>query len=517
MLYQWINPHYIAGLNGKSCVISLLLALLMALSRAYVLTYIVLFFLFIWQVTQLMYFHYYGGFYSGFDLVLLMSESSDAITGFWDVIEFLIVPASLSFAFFIIAILVLNQLRNKNFTVKSMPYILLIICFAPFLQALTSDSSQKFQPNIAQSSVKNGFYSFSYFLARQVKAISGIEPELQHYAPYQITKIYNVDRPNIIVIMGESLSYLNMGMFGYQRNTTPDIEKLLKDPNFIFKPSIASAVSTRVSLSLFFNTIYEPDNVSQISKMNTSLFRLAKIADYRTFYISTQKNAGGLTYALSPSDIDIWKENKHLLNYQSQYDDRLVDELKGIDLKSEQPQFITLHMRSAHTPYIENYPKSKAIYPVEGQAYRDYMMNSYDNSVLFTQKVIKDIIDYAKKQSKPTYVFFTSDHGELMGESGRFGHNIVDIDAAKVPFFFYGANVTSDTISAINNELGCLTNHYMISRQIAKVMGFTINNPNQQDDIYYLNGTDAFGLAGYKSYSLKSLKEQNCLAENDIL
>jgi glucan phosphoethanolaminetransferase (alkaline phosphatase superfamily) len=71
------------------------------------------------------------------------------------------------------------------------------------------------------------------------------------------------------------------------------------------------------------------------------------------------------------------------------------------------------------------------------------MINTYDNSVLYTQKVIADIYEYFKASGKPTYIFFTPDHGELLGQGGRFGHNTVDIDMARVPFMFMEWVLTS--------------------------------------------------------------------------
>lgn len=76
--------------------------------------------------------------------------------------------------------------------------------------------------------------------------------------------------------MGESTSYLNMGIFGYERDTTPDLTPYLENPSYFQLPAISSAVSTRVSLALFYNLIYEPNNAKAIVNMEQSLYRLAK-------------------------------------------------------------------------------------------------------------------------------------------------------------------------------------------------------------------------------------------------
>lgn len=329
------------------------------------------------------------------------------------------------------------------------------------------------------------------------------------YLPYEVSG-HSPQDANVVMIMGESLSEFNLGLFGYERDTTPDLTPYSTNPNFFHIPAISSAVSTRVSMALFFNTVYEPNNATHLSKMDTALFKLAKKSGFNTHYITTQKNAGGLTYSFSLADVDTWKEGKHLSHFEGEYDNRLLLELESMKLDYDQPQFITLQMRSAHVPYVDNYPADQATYPVEGQDFDQYMVNSYDNSVLYTQKVIADIYKYFENTGKPTYIFFVPDHGELLGQGGRFGHNAVDIDMAKVPFLFYGANLAPEKVESVKSKLGCLSNHYLISKEIANVLGFSIENPNEKEDTYYLNGTDVFGEAGFMEYKLEELKKEAC-------
>lgn len=509
IIYGLFNHNYQAGYDFKSIAITLVLMVFMMLSPTPRLNKIVLLVLALMQATQLMYFTYFGGFYSAFDMVLMMREMHDALIGFADGLKFMLPAFFLSMAFYALAYFTYNKLHKTSYTIRYIWVLFVLLLSLPFLQSLRSEASQKYQPNIAHSAVKNGLYSVSFFAARQIKIVVGLRKGMPSYEPYVATKGKAVDA-NIVMLMGESLSYYNMELYGYERNTNPDLMAYKDDPNFIYIPAISSAVSTRVSLTLFFNGVYEPNNTAHVSKMDTSLFRLAKQQGFNTHYITTQKNAGGLTYSFSLGDIDTWKENKHLLDYDGEYDNRLLLELQAMNLDYDQPQFITLHMRSTHGPYVDNYPKEQEVYPVEGQPYKDYMLNSYDNSVLYTQKVIADIYEFFKDSNKPTYIFFTPDHGELTGQDGRFGHNAVDIDMARVPFMFYGVNLPQTEIERIKSEIGCLSNHYLISQQIAKVLGFDIHNPNEEAGKYYLNGTDVFGEAGFMQYDLKQIQEQTC-------
>jgi glucan phosphoethanolaminetransferase (alkaline phosphatase superfamily) len=509
MIYGVFNSNYISGFDVKSISITLLLMCFLLLSRAYKLNIGLIFVLALMQSSQLMYFQYFGGFYSAFDMILMLDESRDAFLAFFDVIVYMLIPLSISFLFSGIAYFIYSRYQDKIITLPYVSIVMVLLFSLPFLQSLRSEASQKYQPNIAHSSVKNGLYSASFFTARQIKKALGLRKPMPTYKPYNIVKRAPEDA-NVIILMGESLSYYNMELYGYKRKTTPDLIPYKDDPNFFYLPAISSAVSTRVSLALFFNTVYEPNNTAHVSKMDTALFRLAKNSGFNTHYITTQTNAGGLTYSFSLGDIDTWKENTHLSHYEGDYDNRLLLELKSMNLDFDQPQFVTLHMRSTHGPYVDNYPKDQEVYPVEGQPYEDYIKNSYDNSILYTQKVIADIYEYFKDSGKPTYIFFTPDHGELMGQDGRFGHNSVDIDMARVPFMFYGVNIGKEKIDDVKKNMGCMPNHYLISLEVARILGYDITNPNEEKGMYYLNGTDVFGDAGFMKYDLSKIQKETC-------
>ena len=97
-----------------------------------------------------------------------------------------------------------------------------------------------------------------------------------------------------------------------------------------------------------------------------------------------------------------------------------------------------------------------------------------------------------------------------MGVDSRYGHNTVKLDSAQIPILFYGINVSEEETAAIKEKLGCLTNHYLVGKEIARLLGYRITNPNEQDDLYYMNGIDAFGETGYTSYSLSKQREALC-------
>ncbi len=509
VIYSHINSAYLASASWRNLMVACLIAFFLTFAKGKKLGVFFLVLFFLMQATQLAHYQYFGVFYSAFDIALMFKELRDTFTTVADIFGFLLKPLLLSMTFFALALTLYLSLYNK---VKRIPYLSLVFIVAlcvPFMQSLASKASQKFQPNVAEMAVKNSLYSTSYYLAREIKIALGVTKEMPSYQPYLVEKLAE-KKANVVILMGESTSYLNFGTFGYHRDTTPDLAAYLDKPNFFQLPAISSAVSTRVSLALFYNMIYEPNNAAAISAMEHSFYRLAKQQGYQTYYITTQLNAGGLTYSFSVKDIDLWKENSDLSHYPGDYDNRLLLELKAQNIDFSKPNFITLHMRSAHGPYVKNYPREDAFFPDENVSETDYILNTYDNSIRYTQKQIVDIYRYFESIKEPVYIFFVPDHGETMGVDGRYGHNTVKLDSAQIPILFYGINVSEEETAAIKEKLGCLTNHYLVGKEIARLLGYRITNPNEQDDLYYMNGIDAFGEAGYTSYSLSKQREALC-------
>ena len=124
--------------------------------------------------------------------------------------------------------------------------------------------------------------------------------------------------------------------------------------------------------------------------------------------------------------------------------------------------------------------------------------------------IFHDIYEFFRETNKPTYIFFTPDHGELMGQNGRFGHNAVDLDIAKVPFLFYGVSIPVSEIEKVKTKVGCMPTHYEIGKVVAELLGTKIENPNEELGFFYLNGTGVFGEAGYLKFEKSKLDKAVC-------
>jgi glucan phosphoethanolaminetransferase (alkaline phosphatase superfamily) len=293
------------------------------------------------------------------------------------------------------------------------------------------------------------------------------------------------------MIMGESLNYKRMHLYGWDVNNTPRLDKLTKDKNFEFAKAISSGVNTPVSIVTFFNVKREPQNTNLILSQKTNLLKLAKQNGYKTYYLSMQEEGTSISSILNYADI-----KKTRKDFKIHYDEELIKELKKIPF--DKKTFVVLHFRANHSPYEENTPKEFYKWNFHSKDYAKYKQNSYYDSVLYVDYLISSIINYMKKNHKNFVIYFTSDHAEMLGfpdENGKFGHSQLVLADTFVPFIYYSDKYHKNLTKKYYN-------HYLISKMLSRDLGYEIINPND-DGTYYVNGVEIDGSSGWINYKWK--------------
>jgi glucan phosphoethanolaminetransferase (alkaline phosphatase superfamily) len=441
------------------------------------------------QVMQFIHHTYFGVPLSPFALHFMQKEMGDVwteITFFWKDYAYILPIIFIPFAFI--------YFLNKKITVlKSWIGIFIISCiFGGIGHRLCTDSAQRFTPNSRRITIYNSLKAFfGYFI------IKYRHYDFKTYRPYAIEKNQFFERKgsiNIVYIIGESCNYRHMSLFGYDANdTTPHLKKLSQmNDNFIFKVGIAGANSTLSSVKFITNAIYEPDNLRQTSLDVTNLFKLAKQSGFQTFYLSTQSDMflssiGGAQYI----DHIVTKETDPIQI-------ALKKDLYLLELMQKQnygdKNFIVLHQSSVHSPYKTTYGQGyRAPRIFSGNAKR--ILDDYDNAMLYNDFLIHEMFEFFNKSQYPFHIIWASDHSELLGENGMYGHgsgNLVP-EAAQIPVLVQ----SSDFIFLKKiNDIFAIT-HYEIAKLIAEQIGCDIINPNEEENVFYTNGIDYNGQCGY--------------------
>ncbi|MBD5405647.1 phosphoethanolamine transferase [bacterium] len=392
----------------------------------------------------------------------------------------------------------------KKHTKKGL-YITSIIIICMFISLAKRAMKEKekigsFMPRNDIVSIYNTLNAFSGLLNR-IYFSSDREINIKKYEPYTIKNInLPADEINVVIIMGESDNPYHMSLFGYERHTTPKLDKrAMKDKNFIYKQALSSGVFTSVSTTMFFNIQREPDNIIHTSTQPVHLFKLAKKNDFTTVYISSQDI--GIARGIVTSDTDISQTREYAPLLQERKGDlSMIERLEDMYGKLGKRNFIVLHQRNIHSPYekrYKNFPMFDKWQNKITDSREQKLCNTYDNAMLLNDNFIDNVISYfEKKTDKPTYIFWIPDHSELLGKNGKFGHGFLDIEVAKIPFIATIVNGKDESLTQKLNSMFMPT-HYEIGKTIANILGFEIINPNEKDGIFFINGTVINGEAGW--------------------
>jgi len=459
------------------------------------------------EITQYGSLAYFGDFINPFWVQQMFIEAFDvgqeamASAGRFYFVPFTVVIPYLCAGF------VLYFTRSLRFRIPCMTLVVVLILVFPGIRMkLHSDSKDIFSffPILSDPSLVNSlntYYAWMNFILIP-PAEASKSPD---FPSYRIEKKKNPsEKLNIVVVMGESASLNHMSLYGYKRKTTPGLDAIASvDDNFVFKTGISAANATRSSLPLFYNVQYHPLDMNMVKNQPANLFKLAKSQGFKTFYISAQ-NINCLN-GVNASYIDYVAafDNKEKL-YRQKKDDAILELMKGLELSDR--NFIILHQRNSHAPYASNYSHRPEfnVFQTENQSREIYQVNSYDNSMLYSDWLYSEIIKYFKFLSDKwnSYVFITSDHGEMFGENGLWGHNHLDMENYKVPFIYCGIGADPGFTGKMK-ALGVAT-HYDLGNYLAELFGLEIINPEQEKGVYYLNGVAAYGRSGYMSFKVNS-------------
>ncbi len=495
-LYQLANPAYKVAFDPDEFGALVVVAfLVVAIRRAWLLAGALAFFGLL-QLSQLLHFAYFGSLIAPHAVGLFFQEQGEIWQSLLGVAPYMLMPVSAVAVAYAAIVWLWRKTHRQTLNLLCPSLILLALLPIMPMKAYGTAKPQKFYPNPKSTSLKNTYYAVSFFLGKDLpEQLSGKPPKT--YLPYQVIKHAPPGPINIVVVMGESLGYSHMSLFGYERSTTPRLESLKGDPGFVYHRAIAGGISTKASLPLFFNIQREPDNVQHMFRYESNLMKMAKAQGLATHYISNQTSHLSTYSGTEYADHYLTKENMEPL-YRKEYDAALVTALKRIDLAKS--NFIVLHQRNAHSPYHYNYPPAFERYPTANLDRYQFTVNTYDNAVGFTDHVLHEIIQTVKQRSKvPTYVFFTADHGELIGEDGKYGHAMLEPGVAAVPFILYAHRGDAGKIAQFRAMQH--PSHYEIGKAIARVLGYEVVNPNEKDGVFYINGANLDGSAGYLAYT----------------
>ena len=231
----------------------------------------------------------------------------------------------------------------------------------------------------------------------------------------------------LVLVIGESTNRQRMSLYGYPRNTTPELDKL-KDQLAVFDNVITPRPYTIEALQqvLTFADEQNPD----LYLSTPSLVSVMKQAGYKTFWITNQqtmtKRNTMLTTFSEQADEQVYLNNNRNQN-SAQYDGDVIEPFNKALADAAPRKLIVVHLLGTHMSYQYRYPptfdkfKDRQGVPAGVRDDQVPTYNSYDNAVLYNDFVVSSLIkDYAKTDPNG-FLLYLSDHGEDVFDSA--GHS----------------------------------------------------------------------------------------------
>lgn len=240
----------------------------------------------------------------------------------------------------------------------------------------------------------------------------------------------------VVFVIGESLRADHLQLNGYERATTPKLEKrerLISYPN-VYSPYTLTGRSVPHILTRADTAHWER------AYTETSFVPIFKDCGFETYWLANQESADTYIAFMKECDSLIYVHpEKTVYSYDKWLDEDLLCHVDTILEKKTKRDLLILHTIGSHWYYNSHFSNEfEYFHPITqskvvNQCTKEEMINSYDNTVLYTDFVLDELITRIEKEN--VVLIYLSDHGEALGEDGQWLHAI-DAEACKNPACF---------------------------------------------------------------------------------
>lgn len=217
--------------------------------------------------------------------------------------------------------------------------------------------------------------------------------------------------PNLIVVIGESVAPGRLGLYGYERQTTPRLAALrqARPADWVqMEKAVSNATATKVALPAMLTGLF-PSRAPVEQHTFPLLWHYAHAAGYQTALISAQSYAWNNLEDFFVDDaldhvFTLERSDAEIVNSEGMDDRRMMAEtLATIDrFAARGPFVVALQFNCTHYPGYS---------PPDWQPWPDA---GYDNAVAYMDHLLGQLFDHLAAQglAANTSVIFAADHGE---------------------------------------------------------------------------------------------------------
>ena len=219
-----------------------------------------------------------------------------------------------------------------------------------------------------------------------------------------------------IYIIGEASRAMNWQLYGYDRETNPELSQV--EDLVVFRDVLTQSNTTHKSVPLILSSVNTDEHEELYRRKG--LPALFNEAGFETWFISNQSRQGAMIDNLA-------HDAQHLIYIRSpRYDMQLLDEVrKVLERSRSQKILLILHCYGSHFSYHQRYPREFAHFKPDDDVaiaaqHRQMLVNAYDNSIRYTDHFLARTIDYLRSlDDTSSALLYCADHGEDLIDDRR--------------------------------------------------------------------------------------------------
>lgn len=242
--------------------------------------------------------------------------------------------------------------------------------------------------------------------------------------------------PLIVLVVGETARAANFGLGGYARDTTPKLRALQTEGNLAYFSDVRSCgTNTQTSVPCMFSHLGREAYQKNDARYENLLDVLQR-AGLAVVWLDNQSGCKGVCDRIQQFQTSELKRPE-LCGDWGCFDEIMLRELPDQLARQDAARrargtVVVLHQMGSHGPaYFKRSPPAfkKHLPECTSNALPDcqpeQLVNTYDNSILYTDHFLAETIAWLKTQSsQPTALLYVSDHGESLGEKGLYLHGM---------------------------------------------------------------------------------------------
>lgn len=337
-----------------------------------------------------------------------------------------------------------KQIAPKKATILSSTS-LIIFLFLPIFDNAAYGYFQKLRARLYTTFPTSFLYSVGV-VYKQYQVMYAAADERSKYTFHsKQTGISNEEQVYILVI-GESDRRDHWNLFGYKRNTTPRINK---QENLIpFNNIHTDGYLTEFAVPILLTGVAPEKFMDHIKQK--SIISAFKEAGFSTYWVSNQTDFGHISIHAAEADeqFHFLADGKNIKNIND--DIELLQPIKEILSRKDSKKLIIVKLQGSHYDYSKRYPIGYDIFKPSNKTIRtaandytqkDVIINTYDNTVLYTDYVLDSMIQILQSRNKTSALLYVSDHGEdLFDDARNLSQHAAPIPSryiAPVPMFIW--------------------------------------------------------------------------------